>query len=559
LTNVLTIKSSGKRFLPTKLEKIVAARIKHASLNISIEPSTSVEAEICTLQIFNLFHDSLIITNNEKSSAIIDLGTEDKKFDLNESLPSKAFHLVYRTSKDNRNTEIEDLLIEMASVCYTHSPKIIFKIEKILDYMAQHCHSTTAIEMEKMKQNMIKQGSMLLNQYVIPTESVLQTEESIRQLNLSIILATPILIFRPQSKLSSTNDRLVFHLGDIHIENSENHSSNYEIKINDLHLFSIDLEHEFRHNQGTNLIRMYKNPHLPLPILDNISIHLNLKLTDISTTIDSKLVSSVQMFLGKHQITLLQKIISSITYNENDHQIDSSNENIPDEDSLILFDQEELNLPAADKPSPTQFNTFAIHFQLPELILAFQGDFDLKPTKVCEAIFGQFQMSIEQKHPFCKTVSLRLDSLHINDHLIKVDQCLFSTRCRKNSSSNYFRNDHMISSSLPTENHHLNNNHLSSSVPAYMVTNDSSTWTLTSSTTPSLSSPIRTVSPAAPAFIDINITLMDKRHEQYHGFMITADAEFGEVNIKFIISTWVMLFDIIGLIGGTPSSTTTGQ
>jgi hypothetical protein len=92
-----------------------------------------------------------------------------------------------------------------------------------------------------------------------------------------------------------------------------------------------------------------------------------------------------------------------------------------------------------------------------------------------------------------------------------------------------------------------------------MVTNDSSTWTLTSSTTPSLSSPIRTVSPAAPAFIDINITLMDKRHEQYHGFMITADAEFGEVNIKFIISTWVMLFDIIGLIGGTPSSTTTGQ
>ena len=47
---------------------------------------------------------------------------------------------------------------------------------------------------------------------------------------------------------------------------------------------------------------------------------------------------------------------------------------------------------------------------------------------------------------------------------------------------------------------------------------------------------------------------MDKRHEQYDGFNITADAQFGEVNIKFIISTWVMLFDIIGLIGGTPST-----
>jgi hypothetical protein len=102
------------------------------------------------------------------------------------------------------------------------------------------------------------------------------------------------------------------------------------------------------------------------------------------------------------------------------------------------------------------------------------------------------------------------------------------------------------------ENNHLNNNYLSSSVPAYMVTNDSSTWTLTSP------SPMRTASPAPPAFIDINITLMDKRHEQYNGFIITADAQFGEVNIIFIISTWVMLFDIIGLIGGTPRSTTTG-
>jgi hypothetical protein len=382
---------------------------------------------------------------------------------------------------------------------------------------------------------------------------VLQTEESTRQLNLNIILATPILIFRPQSKLASTNDRLVFHLGDIHIENSENHSSNYEIKINDLHLFSIDLEHEFRHNQGINLIRMYKNPHLSLPILDNISIHLNLKLTDISTTIDSKLVSSVQMFLGKHQITLLQKIISSLTYNDND-QLDTLNNNeFEEDDSLLLFDQEEINHCSIEKNSKIQFHTFAIHFQLPELIIAFQADLDLKPTKVCEAIFGQFQMSIEQKHSFCKTIALRLDSLHINDHLIKVDQCLFSTRCRKNSSSDYFRTNHIISSSLPTENHHIHNNYFSNSVPAYMVTNDSSTWTLTPS-----SSSIRTTSPSTPAFIDINITLMDKRHEQYHGFNIIADAQFGEVNIKFIISTWVMLFDIIGLIGGTPSSTSTG-
>lgn len=553
VTNVLIIKSPGKRFPATKLEKIVAARIQHASLNISFEPSTLLEAEICALQIFNLFPDALPITQNEQSSAIIDLGIVDGKIQVNENKPCKAFHLIYTKTKETTANEMEDLLIEMASVCYTHSPKIIYKIEKILDYMAEHCHSAAAMEMERMKRTVIRQGSILLNQYMLPTESVLQSEETTRHLNLSIILATPILIFRPQGKQNSTNDRLVFHLGDIHVENSANHVSNYDIKINDLNLFSIDLDHEFRHNQGINLIQMYQKPHLPLPILDNISIHLNLRLTDASTTIDSKLVSSVQMFLGKHQITLLQNIISSITYNENDHIATTNHEPI-EEESLMLFDQEELNPSKMEEVVTKQFNTFAIHFQLPELILAFQADFDLKPTKVCEAIFGQFQMSIEQKHPFCKTVSLRLDSLHLNDHLIKVDQCLFSTRCRKNSSSNSFPNNHMLSSSVPTENHSSQNNHLSSSVPAYMAADDSSTWTLTSST-----SSINIASPAPPAFIDINITLMDKRHEQYRGFNITADAEFGEVNIKFVISTWVMLFDIIGLIGGTPSPTATGE
>jgi hypothetical protein len=177
-TNILTVKSSGKRYLTSKLEKVAAARIKQASLNIFLQPSTLIEAEICALQIFNLLHDSSTITHNEQASAIIDFGIEDRtceQTDINQEkvLPSKAFHLVYTNKKDNqnKNNKIEDLVIEMASVCYTHSPKIIFKIEKILNYMAQHCHSKIAIEMEKMKQNMIKQGSMLLNQYVLPTES----------------------------------------------------------------------------------------------------------------------------------------------------------------------------------------------------------------------------------------------------------------------------------------------------------------------------------------------------------------------------------------------------
>ena len=88
----------------SKLEKIAAARIKHASLNIFIQPSTLVEAEICALQIFNLLPDSSTVTHNEQSSAIIDLGIEEKNdeqknFDHDQILPSKAFHLMYTKEK----------------------------------------------------------------------------------------------------------------------------------------------------------------------------------------------------------------------------------------------------------------------------------------------------------------------------------------------------------------------------------------------------------------------------------------------------------------------------
>ena len=348
-----------------------------------------------------------------------------------------------------------------------------------------------------------------------------EIQKSTRQLNLKIVFNTPILIFRPQSQLSLTNNRIIFHLGDIHMVNVH---SKYQITIDDLHLFSIDLEHEFYyHKQNVNLIQMYKKPHSSLPILDNLSIYFDLTFTNSSTIIDSKLVSSVQIFLGKHQIILLQNIISSLIYNENDE--------IMNKQELLL-----INETHNEKVSQMQTNTFAIHFQLPELIIAFQADLDLQPRKVCEAIFGHFQMSIEKRHQFCKNISLRLNSLHINDHLVKENQCLFSTRCRKSSISNSYTTKHSQERTTFSSN-------------LLPVTNESSTLTLTS-----FSSTMETSSSLTPGFININITIMDKRHEQFNGFNIIADAQFGEVDIKFVISTWIMLFDIVGIIGGTPST-----
>ena len=173
-TNVLTLKANGKRSNGMKLEKVAAVRIRSASLITILEPSTLIDATICSLQIFNLLQDSTTMSANEKSCAIIDLGTDENKnqefnSDQDQAFPSKAFHLVYSKQKADFNQE--KLKLEMASVCYTHSPKIIFKIEQILKYMVEHCHSRIALQMEKVKQNVLKQGTMLFNQFVLPKES----------------------------------------------------------------------------------------------------------------------------------------------------------------------------------------------------------------------------------------------------------------------------------------------------------------------------------------------------------------------------------------------------
>lgn len=352
------------------------------------------------------------------------------------------------------------------------------------------------------------------------------------------------MIFRPKVDSYLLNYRLVFHLGNIYIENGESQGSNYGIKVDKVHLFSIDLEQELRQRPKKDLILIYKDPILSLPILKNISIRLDLSMNDYSIAVDSKLVSSVQLFLGKHQITLLQNIISSLTYNENDEKDSTLTEMSNEVDSVTTSNQDQvdgMNLVHSTRPKP--FRTFAINFQLPKLILAFQAEIETKQTTVCEATFGEFMMKIEQKHQFEKTVSLRLNSLRLIDRLIKVDEVLFSTRCRTKHNS-YLQSDNLSNPSSFSSDLLETNRNLSESPHSFRAYNDSNNrWSYLN----------RFQSSTEPAFINIDISLVDGRHEDFSGSNIIANAQFGEVNLTFIISTWVLLLDIIGVIGGRPS------
>ncbi|CAF1643479.1 unnamed protein product, partial [Didymodactylos carnosus] len=236
---------------------------------------------------------------------------------------------------------------------------------------------------------------------------------------------------------------------------------------------------------------------------------------------------------------------------EEQEQEQEENEN--ENDLLPIIHHPEL----ISENEKVKFKSFSIQFELPELVLIFQGDLadiNSEPQNVCEAIFGQFNMSIIQNEEYLKSVSLRLESLNVFDHLVNDNECLFSTKNNYSSNRIYQHSQSHLSSSFPTtefNNTTTNFIHQSStSVPAYMIINKNQFLNNYSISTPPSSpnmlqqrSRARTVSLSSslPAFIQLNINIIDKEHEhfddRYNKFNIIADANFSEVEIKFNIPT----------------------
>ncbi|CAF3844146.1 unnamed protein product [Rotaria sordida] len=362
--NVLFI-SITPNILPTEVH------VRNIFLNILLNPFSKFEITLSDVQIFNQLNTSqqssnALIIDDEQINLILDISTHSNN---HEESQNTALHLLLINTNDNDY----NLSIKIISISYFHSLNMIYNIQQILNYINQHCH---LIVKQKVKRE--NEIIWLFNHFThlikFPNKSIISSH----QYTLSIDLHTLTVIF-PMN--------IIIQLDKTHIKNGHDQSSDYEINIDRINLLPMNFTDEIRSKIKMNYI--HRSQHLFWQFLENISMSVNLQLSDGSIMIDSKLISPLRIFLSQNRIKYVEEILKAIS---------------PHNTTLL--------------------SKFTFHLLSFQMIIIFQTDHNYELMTICEAILDQCQISYEQDYPYHKRIALQFDSLQIKDRLINFEEYL---------------------------------------------------------------------------------------------------------------------------------------
>ncbi|CAF4309622.1 unnamed protein product, partial [Rotaria sp. Silwood2] len=345
--------------------------VNNIFLNILLNPFSTFEVTLSDVKIFNILNNSqqsssILITDDEQMNLIVDLSNHLINNELSQNTP---LHLLLIKTKDNNY----NLSIKITSIFYFYSRKMIYSIQQILDYITQHCHLMA--KQEAKRENQI---IWLLNYFTrlvkIPNNSIICSP----QYTLNIDLHTLTVIF-PMN--------IVVQLNRTHIRNGHDHLSDYEINIDRIDLFSMNFNDETRSEIKKNHIHL--SQHLFLQFLENISMSFNLQLSDSSIKIDSKVISSLRIFLSPNRIKYIEEILKTTSIH-----------------------------------NTTLLSKFVFHLKSFQMIVIFQTDRNYELITICEAILDQCQILYEKDYPYNKKITLQFNSLQIKDRLTNIEESL---------------------------------------------------------------------------------------------------------------------------------------
>jgi vacuolar protein sorting-associated protein 13D len=270
-----------------KANKIALFSLNGTSLEATILPEIKYQkmiVKIKGLKISNL-KEALKLKSKQKSLFGIGLQNDNEFCSINDSDSSEVFKIVYNKSIETYlNKEISELKIQMASLCYLHSPEFIYDLECCFkDFKRFHAKT-----MEKLTEkaaslaiDMLKKGTTYLQNTIAdiyerssPTTTATFIKKGIKKrkspkIKIKILLQTPVIAL-PMS--NDSNLLLIAHLGHITInnnvanyelnekinqfddllssqdqnfnENNISESTKFEINLKNMRLFTIDLEKE---------------------------------------------------------------------------------------------------------------------------------------------------------------------------------------------------------------------------------------------------------------------------------------------------------------------------
>ncbi|UJR20376.1 hypothetical protein I4U23_023508 [Adineta vaga] len=253
-----------------------------------------------------------------------------------------AVHVLIRNEKDKDF----NLIIKVCSFSYVHSNHLLNTIQETYRYINQACH--------------------FIGKQTFQTSAL-----SLLRWTLCIDVNTSTILL--------SND-IGLQLGHIRIQTNHERLLDFDISINQLDLIrkNFILEKNVKHIDS-------------LRFLENMSLCINLEVSDSSITINVQLTNLSRIYLSQIGIQLLSQILQTISTN---------------------------NLTSSSK--------FLFHLQSTQIVIIFQTNRQNELITICEALLNQCQMIYELNDVFKKNVLLRFDSISINNRLTDLDESLIA-------------------------------------------------------------------------------------------------------------------------------------
>lgn len=385
--------------------------------------------------------------------------------------------------------------LRMASLCYTHSPKLLYELSSCATefkvYMRSLASSIKSAATEVAMGIVSKRtGSLSVSLHgsqfdtlpgrirldstdELPNVYYLEdTDDVLIDMKLDILLQTPVVAF-PSSPQSA--DVLVAHLGRIAIQNSSSgilNPDNFSIEIDDfnegrtvlievrdmnMHFVNVEKVSHISSSNGTadivvpplSIKELYACEDKSQLIIHDTVIEIvvsrdesdaivpeDAEVDDSKTKgieIKGRVVNPLKVVFTKQQFQQMLKVLDNLTYFE-DSQVFSGQQNIP---SMSSVDITKNLTPSNDKQEDLAskqglHKPLRVSFELPDLIAELRGDLMNREEGIVSLTFQEFVLEYRMEQMYEATLNVTLQTLLMED----LRNMYVSPRCYLMSSVN---------------------------------------------------------------------------------------------------------------------------
>ena len=432
-----------------KAEKVALCILEGTFININIENSNKKQLLISS-KLNNLtVKDLQAFEDNYVYKHVFGIGFDDDKATSttseNDEIKREIFEIIYR--KDEKNET--NLVVNMASIYYLHSPKLIFNLKhcfddfkrfhlKIIDNISEKL-ANFAIRIYQKGKTLLKNtladiydDTSSLSKIEMPND---ETSTKAAIMNINIHIKTPIIIF--PMKLNSTK-LFIAHLGHIHVHNNLRSFSNFLINLQKTSLFTIDLRTEITDmSKKTSLFQIYSKPKVYLKLVNdtNISINIDTAVADL-LAVNIKLENESVIKICKLQFEQLLQTLDNIFYDENQTQPSELDESIKSSSTTQTATPESSHnaFYSVFSNINSELDTnIEIKFAINKLYIEFLADIiddnsmikNNEHKQIAELCFDNFELDIKKSEQYLTYVDVRLKSLYLIDKLNTSDGCKY--------------------------------------------------------------------------------------------------------------------------------------